>query len=128
MRFWSKGLGKRCLEMDCGKETIALDGSAMRLSGRVKPPLGWNYTITMDERDWLDFVELTLHPTLVRYLLRRGRLRLTFRMAWQLALLYLAVAAQLPRAWIWRAGSLPAESSSLTKPQTNVQTSVQAPR
>jgi hypothetical protein len=108
MRFWSKGLGKRCLAMDCGKEAVAIDGSAMRLSGRVKPPLGWAYTITMDESDWLDFVELTLHPTMVRYLLRRRRLGLALRAAWHLSLFYLAVAAHLPRVWSRRASVVPA--------------------
>lgn len=95
MRFWSKGLGKRCLVMDCGTETVAVAGPAMVLAGKVQPPLGWAYTITMDESDWLDFVELTLHPTMVRYLMRRRRLGLALRAGWHLSLFYLAFAARL---------------------------------
>jgi hypothetical protein len=102
MRFWSKGLGKRCLAMDCGMETVAIDGPTMVLSGKVRPPLGWAYTITMDETDWLDFIELTLHPTIVRHLLRRRRFGLALRAGWHLSLFYIAFAARLPAVWIRR--------------------------
>jgi hypothetical protein len=96
MRFWSKGLGKRCLSMDCGTESVSVDGNAMMiLSGTVRPPLGWAYTITMDHDDWLDFIELTCHPAMVRYLLRRRRLGLAMRAGGHLALFYLAYARRL---------------------------------
>lgn len=112
MRFWSKGLGKRNLSMDCGRETVRIDGSTMTLSGRVRPPLGWAYTITMDEDDWLDFVALSLHPAIVRYLMRRSRIGLALKAAWHLTLFYTAVALCLPLCWIksirtGRAGARP---------------------
>ncbi len=112
MRFWSKGLGKRSLGMDCGKEAVQVEGATMLLAGKVRPPLGWAYTITMDEMDWLDFIELTFHPTIVRYLSRRGRLGLALRAGWNLVLLVLACAARLPAAWIRRAAGTPNRKSS----------------
>ncbi len=107
MRFWSKGLGKRCLAMDCGKEAVAIEGSAMVLSGKVRPPLGWAYTITMDETDWLDFIELTLHPAMIRYLLHRRRFGLALRAAWHLSLFYIAFAARIPAIWLRRSAGAP---------------------
>ncbi len=95
MRFWSKGLGKRSLSMDCGKEVVAIQDRAAVLSGRVRPPLGWTYTITMDGDDWLDFIELTFHPTIIRYLLRKHRRGLALRTAWHMIRLYAAVGRRL---------------------------------
>jgi len=103
MRFWSKGLGKRCLSMDCGKESARIEGSTVVLTGTVRPPLGWAYTITMDRADWLDFIELALNPTTVRYLMRRQRLVLALRAGWHLALLFAACAVRVPAVWIRRA-------------------------
>jgi hypothetical protein len=103
MRFWSKGLGKRCLSMDCGKESARIEGSTVVLTGIVRPPLGWAYTITMDQADWLDFIELALNPTLVRFLMRRQRLGLALRAGWHLTLLFAACAARMPSVWLRRA-------------------------
>lgn len=100
MRFWSKGLGKRSLSMDCGKEAVSIQEQAVVLSGRVRPPLGWSYTITMDGDDWLDFIELSLHPTIIRYLLRKRRFGLALKAGWHLAWLYATVARRLPLLWI----------------------------
>jgi hypothetical protein len=103
MKFFSKGLGKRSLSMDCGKETARIEGANIILAGTVRPPLGWAYTITMDETDWLDFIELTLHPTVVRHLMRRNRLVLAMRAGWHLVLLFGALAVRLPSVWVRRA-------------------------
>ncbi len=100
MRFWSKGLGKRSLSMDCGKEAVTIQDQTVVLSGKVRPPLGWSYTITMDGDDWLDFIELSLHPTIIRYLMRKRRLGLALKAGWHLALLYATVARRLPLLWI----------------------------
>jgi hypothetical protein len=116
MRFWSKGLGKRSLGMNCGKEAVQVESATMILAGKVRPPLGWAYTITMDETDWLDFIELTFHPTIVRYLTRRGRLGLALRAGWNLLLLVVVCAARLPAVWIRRAaGTQTGESSAETE-------------
>ena len=111
MRFWSKGLGKRCLAMDCGTESMSVEGPAMVLAGKVRPPLGWAYTITMNADDWTDFVELTFHPTLVRYLTRRKRIGLAARLAGHLARFYFAYAMRLGMVWARRlGGARPADS------------------
>ena len=102
MRFWSKGLGKRCLAMDCGKESVRIDGAKLVLAGTVKPPLGWSYTITMDEDDWLDFIELAFHPTVVRYLFRPRRLGLAIRAGWGLARMLVSCTLRLPAGWLGR--------------------------
>ncbi len=95
MRFWSKGLGKRCLVMDCGTESVRVDGALVVLSGRVKPPLDWAYTTTLDETDWIEFASLALHPEIVRYLACRRRVGLALRAGWHLLMLLVACTAAM---------------------------------
>lgn len=102
MKFWSKGLGRRCLEIDCGSETPAVEGDQLALSGVVRPPLAWAYTITMDAEDWVAFMGLTLRPAVVAHLARRARWGLALRAAWHMNLFLIGLALALSGAWLGR--------------------------
>lgn len=84
MQFWSRGLGKRNLTIDCGTETVDDAGTHLALHGTVRPPLAWQYTITMEPRDWLTFFQTAFHPIVLLYLLRPRRWRIALRAAYWL--------------------------------------------
>ena len=100
MRFTSKGLGKRSLGMDCGTESTSVDGNTLLLSGHVRPPLKWAYTITMDERDWVEFFETAMHPSVVGYLSRPAKVRLALQALWYLFTFMLLYTLMLPVVWL----------------------------
>jgi hypothetical protein len=85
MQFWSKGLGKRSLGIDCGSESVSVENGLVQLRGTVKPPLTWTYTITMDAADWAGCFDVALGPPVVRYLLHPKRWPLALRAAWHFA-------------------------------------------
>lgn len=77
MYFWSKGLGKRShLVIACGSEDVepADDEEHIKLLGYTRPPVEWNYEITMDEDDAVSVLELGLTQKFARYLVHPKRL------------------------------------------------------
>ncbi len=118
MNFTSKGLGKRSLGMDCGTESLKIEDDKMLLSGNVRPPLKWAYTITMDERDWVEFFETAMHPSVVGYLSRPAKLGLALHALWYLFTFMTLYTFMLPVVWLGKrrpntAGD--AEADDLTK-------------
>ncbi|MFQ5697132.1 MAG: hypothetical protein ACE5IL_02475 [Myxococcota bacterium] len=102
MQFWSRGLGRRSMGIDCGTEKVAVEGNRIVLRGTVRPPLSWPYTITMDADDWVAFFELTVHPTIVRYLLHPRRWRVALRALGHLLAFLAAYLADCGRARLSR--------------------------
>lgn len=100
MNFTSKGLGKRSLGMDCGKESTSVDGDHLLLSGMVRPPLKWAYTISMDQRDWVEFFETAMHPSVVGYLSRPAKMRLALTALWYLFTFMVMYTILLPVVWV----------------------------
>lgn len=77
MHFWSKGLGRRShLVIACGTETpvISEDSKTVVLYGRTKPPVVWNYTMTMEVNDFLSILDLGLSKIFVKFLLHPKRI------------------------------------------------------
>ncbi len=111
MNFTSKGLGKRSLGMDCGTESLSVDGDKLLLSGHVRPPLKWAYTITMDERDWVEFFETAMHPSVVGYLSRPAKLRLALRALWYLVTFMTLYTLMLPVVWLGKGRRRAVESA-----------------
>ncbi len=100
MKFWSKGLGKRCLVVDCGSEAASIEDGILVMAGTTPPPLSWAYTMNMDARDWEEFVQFALRPPVIRHMLARPRLRLALRAGWHLGLFVLAVCLAMPGVWL----------------------------
>lgn len=73
MEFWSTGLGKRSMGISIGEETIKVPGNEVLLTGTVRPPLSWHYTIVMDKEDWVEFLETAFHPVIISYLVKPGK-------------------------------------------------------
>lgn len=73
MQFWSKGLGKRSMGIDCGTERVEVQEEKMILHGKTRPPLNWQYAMEMGIKDWEEFFQVAFHPEVVKYLLYPGR-------------------------------------------------------
>jgi hypothetical protein len=94
--------------MDCGTESVKVDGDKLLLSGAVRPPLKWAYTITMDEQDWVEFFETAMHPSVVAYLSRPAKLRLALQALWYLFTFMVVYTFLLPVVWVSRLRQAPA--------------------
>ena len=79
----------------------------------VRPPLKWAYTITMDDRDWLEFFETAMHPSVVGYLSRPVKMRLALRALGYLFAFMLLYTFILPVVWVSRLRRSPVDK---TKP------------
>ncbi len=70
MILWSKGLGKLVLNMRLsernGMETRA---PHVVLDGTMGPPTFWNYSVNLDEKDVVEFLDLLMQPAPVRFLI-----------------------------------------------------------
>ena len=68
MILWSKGLGKLVLRMRLEERssTTNRDGNIV-IDGTMGAPTHWDYSVTMKEKDVLDFVELLKQPAPVRF-------------------------------------------------------------
>ena len=100
MKFWSKGLGRRCLVVRCGTEEPSVDDGQLVMTGTTPRPLSWSYTMRMDGQDWVEFVRFALRPSVIRHMLARPRFRLALRAGWHMALFVLAVCFALPGVWL----------------------------
>lgn len=68
MQFWSKGLGKKTIQLYLSKgETIA-SGDTLYLQGQMEAPVSWEYIMPMGGDDLVDFFELLKEPDVARYI------------------------------------------------------------
>ncbi len=88
MEFWSTGLGKKSMGIRVGEEAVKVAGNDVLLTGTVRPPLSWHYTITMDKDDWVEFLETAFHPVIVSYLIKPGKWRVMFKAGINLLLFF----------------------------------------
>ena len=51
MRFWSKGLGERELDIELEKSTITKEEGKVVLRGILRAPVTWNYEVTLFNED-----------------------------------------------------------------------------
>ena len=51
MRFWSKGLGDRELDIELDKSNITKEEGKVVLRGVLKAPVTWNYEVTLFNED-----------------------------------------------------------------------------
>jgi hypothetical protein len=51
MRFWSKGLGERELDIELDKSIITKEEGKVVLRGILKAPVTWNYEVTLFNED-----------------------------------------------------------------------------
>ncbi len=81
MILWSKGLGKLVLKMSLAdRSSTSEKDEKLFIEGTMGPPTHWDYSVSLNEDDVLDFVELLKQPAPVRFVVEAestGRLVLT---------------------------------------------------
>ncbi len=67
MKFWSKGLGKKTIDLSLAKgETIHTAGK-LYVRGTMEAPVDWDYIMPLEGDDLVDFFDLLSDPTVARY-------------------------------------------------------------
>ena len=100
MEFWSTGLGRRSMSVDIGKEKISVSEGKVFLTGTVKPPLSWQYTIAMDGNDWVEFLETDFHPAIILYLIKPRKWKILLKATTNLFLFFVKYILFLPKTKI----------------------------
>jgi len=68
MEFWSKGLGKKTINLSLAKgESLPSEGTVC-LRGTMEEPVSWEYVMKLDGDDLVDFFLLLKGPTMADYL------------------------------------------------------------
>ncbi len=70
MEFWSKGLGKKTIEMGLSKGESLLTEDSLCLRGIMEEPVSWEYVMLLDEADIRDFFALLQEPGLAKFVYR----------------------------------------------------------
>ena len=68
MEFWSKGLGKKRVDLYLGKGDATLSGDRLYLQGQMEAPISWDYIMPLDDDDIIDFFALLQEPDLAAYI------------------------------------------------------------
>jgi hypothetical protein len=69
MILWSKGLGKLVLNLRLSERSGTSDRSeTFVIDGTMGPPTFWDYAVTLNENDVVDFISLLRQPAPTRFL------------------------------------------------------------
>jgi hypothetical protein len=69
MILWSKGLGKLVLNLRLSERSgTSARGETFVVDGTMGPPTFWNYAVTLNEEDVVDFISLLRQPAPTRFL------------------------------------------------------------
>lgn len=67
MDLWSKGLGRRVLSLSLTeREAVEVGDDEFVISGVMHAPTFWDYRVTFDRRDVVEFLDLMQRPDVVR--------------------------------------------------------------
>lgn len=67
MNFWSKGLGRRTINLRLGAGEAIDGGDKLYVRGLMEAPVSWEYIMRLQIDDLADFFELLRDPVLVDY-------------------------------------------------------------
>jgi hypothetical protein len=67
MNFWSKGLGRRTIDLRLGAGEAIDGGDKLYVRGQMEAPVSWEYIMRLRTDDLADFFELLRDPALVDY-------------------------------------------------------------
>lgn len=82
MELWSKGLGKRVLSLSLAEhESVTARDGLLSVDGVMKAPTYWDYAVTLDEEDLVEFLGLLQQREALRFLSADGRSRAFMRAA-----------------------------------------------
>lgn len=68
MRFWSKGLGKKTINLYLSKGETIKSGDSLYVKGQMEAPVDWEYIMPMQGDDIVDFLDLLSDPAIARYI------------------------------------------------------------
>jgi hypothetical protein len=67
MDFWSKGLGKKTIQLRLSKGESLKSGDSLYLRGQMEAPVDWEYIMPMNGDDLIDFFGLLKDPSVVAF-------------------------------------------------------------
>ena len=67
MRVWSKGLGKMTLDMDLGSTTPSVERDKLVLSGKIGPPVHWDFWIKIEPDDMSNMIRIAMKKPSFRF-------------------------------------------------------------
>ena len=70
MRFWSKGLGERELEIDLSKGNLTLEEGKVFMRGIIVKPVNWNYEVTLFPEDVRGILRVALSVKGISYFMK----------------------------------------------------------
>lgn len=68
MQFWSKGLGKKTINLYLSKGETVRSGDSLYVKGTMEAPVDWDYIMPLKGHDIVDFFDLLRDPTIPRYI------------------------------------------------------------
>ena len=67
MQFWSKGLGKKTIQLYMSKGESLTGGEFLYLRGTMEAPVSWEYIMPMRGEDIVDFFALLKDPAIAQF-------------------------------------------------------------
>jgi len=67
MDFWSKGLGKKTIQLRLSKAESLEGGDLLYLRGQMEAPVDWEYIMPMQGEDLIDFFGLLKDPSVADF-------------------------------------------------------------
>jgi hypothetical protein len=82
MDLWSKGLGRRVLSLTLGERELLADTDGyLVIEGVMHAPTYWDYQVSLEEDDIVEFLDLLQKPDSLRFLAGSGGRGRIFRTA-----------------------------------------------
>ena len=80
MEFWSTGTGQNVLSLPLGEGEAVLEDGLLVVKGKMGPPVFWEYTMSLNEEDFVSFFGLAKDPATALFLINsKNRLRVFYR-------------------------------------------------
>jgi len=111
--LWSKGLGKRVLSLSLAEhDSVTQHDDLLSIDGVMHAPSYWDYAVTLDEDDIVEFLGLLQQREALRFLASGGRGRAFMRAAVPSAVVFVGrTASLLLRGVFTRARAISPEST-----------------
>jgi hypothetical protein len=115
MILWSKGLGKLVLRMSLAdRSSISDRDEKLFIEGTMGAPTHWDYSVSMNEEDVLDFVDLLKQPAPVRFVVEADSTGLLLRTALMSGVLF---AWNTARCFLGMLAAPPAQATAAVRPK-----------
>lgn len=69
MIFWSQGLGQNSLNIPLHQANMIRDGEVIYITGKMGPPVFWDFKVTLREEDIKDIINVIQYPAIANFLI-----------------------------------------------------------